>query len=149
MKEFVITRVFDAPRERVFEAWARAEHLVHWFGPNGFTLHSAETDARPGGVFRLCLRSPDGKDYWVRGEYREVLAPERLVITCTADDEMGITRLEEVIDVKLTQRGGKTELKLLATARGASAEAAAMLEGMPKGWAQTIARLDAHLKPQS
>jgi uncharacterized protein YndB with AHSA1/START domain len=117
------------------------------FGPNGFTIHSAETDARPGGVFRLCLRSPDGKDYWVRGEYREVLAPERLVITCTADDEKGITRLEEVIDVKLTQRGGKTELKLLATARGASAEAAAMLEGMPKGWAQTITRLDGHLKP--
>ena len=64
-----LTRVFDAPRERVFECWTRAEHLQHWFGPNGFTIHSCETDPRPGGVFKLCMRAPDGKDYWVRGRF--------------------------------------------------------------------------------
>ena len=72
-----LTRVFQAPRERVFECWTRAEHLQHWFGPKGFTIHSCETDARPGGVFKLCMRAPDGKDYWVRGEFREVAAPSR------------------------------------------------------------------------
>jgi len=55
-----LTRFFDAPRERVFECWTRAEHLAHWFGPKAFTIHSVEADARPGGVFRLCMRSPDG-----------------------------------------------------------------------------------------
>src|SRR5687768_12551343 len=143
-----ITRVFDAPRERVFAAWAQAKHLAGWFGPKGFTMPSCEADARPGGVFRVCMRSPEGKDYWVRGEYREVVAPERLVIACVLDDEHGVTHLEETIDVTFAQRGSKTELKLLATASGPTAEAEAMIEGMPKGWAQTISRLDAHLKPK-
>jgi len=52
-----VTRIFDAPRSRVFECWTRAEHLVHWFGPKGFTLHSCEADPRPGGIFKLWRRS--------------------------------------------------------------------------------------------
>lgn len=141
-----LTRVFQAPRQRVFECWTRAEHLQHWFGPKGFTIHSCETDARPGGVFKLCLRSPDGKDYWVRGEYREVDAPRRLVIACAADDDKGIERLHEVIDVTLTESRGRTTVAVKAVARGPSDEAAAMLKGMDKGWAQTVERLDTLLR---
>jgi uncharacterized protein YndB with AHSA1/START domain len=144
-----ITRVIDAPRERVFAAWTQAEHLARWFSPKGFTIPSCEADARPGGAFRLVMRSPDGKDYRVRGSYREVVAPERLVIECTADDDKGIARLEEVINVTFAENHGKTTLTVHATASGPSAEAAAMLEGMPKGWAQTVDRLGAHLKPSS
>lgn len=144
-----ITRVFDAPRERVFAAWTTAEHLAHWFGPKGFTVPSCEADPRPGGAFRLVMRSPDGKEYRVRGSYREVVAPERLVIECTADDDKGIARLEEVINVTFAEHAGKTTLTVHATASGPSAEAAAMLEGMPKGWAQTVDRLSLHLIPKS
>lgn len=141
-----LERVFEAPRERVFECWTRAEHLTHWFGPKGFVIHSCETDPRPGGIFKLCMRAPDGKDYWVRGEFREVQAPSRLVIICSADDDKGVERLHEIIDVTFTEALGRTTVALNAKARGPSDEAAAMLKGMDKGWAQTVDRLGAHLK---
>jgi uncharacterized protein YndB with AHSA1/START domain len=146
-KIVTMTRVFSAPPEEVFAAWTQAKHLARWFGPTGFTVPSCEVDPRPGGLFRLCMRSPQGKDYWVRGVYREVVAPERLVITCTAEDDKGIARLEEVINVTLTEQDRKTTLKLHAIASGPSAEAAAMLSGMQKGWSQTVDRLAAVLNP--
>ncbi|HZO00123.1 MAG TPA: SRPBCC domain-containing protein [Burkholderiales bacterium] len=145
-KTVVVTRVFEAPRGRVFECWTRAEHLQHWFGPKGFTIHSCETDARPGGIFRLCLRAPDGRDYWVRGEFREVAAPAHLVITCVADNDKGVQQLQEVIDVTFSESQGRTTVTVNAIARGPSDEAAAMLKGMDKGWAQTVDRLAAHLR---
>ncbi|HKQ29210.1 MAG TPA: SRPBCC domain-containing protein [Burkholderiales bacterium] len=149
-KTVVLTRVFDAPRRLVFEAWTRPQALAQWFGPKGFTVPSCETDPRTGGLFRLCMRSPDGKNYWVRGAYREIVAPERLVITCTAEDDEGVARLEEIIDVALEERSGRTTLTLNATARGLGDVAEKMLAGMQKGWAQTVDRLNALLysKPQ-
>jgi uncharacterized protein YndB with AHSA1/START domain len=137
----VMTRVFDAPRERVFEAWTRAEHLEKWFGPKGFAITDCECDPRPGGIFRMCMRAPWGGAYWVRGEYREVLAPERLVIACTLDDEQGASRLDEIINVAFEQSGSRTRLVLNSTARGSGAKAPSMLAGMQKGWAQTVDRL--------
>jgi uncharacterized protein YndB with AHSA1/START domain len=118
-----------------------AEHLAHWFGPRGFTIHSCEADARPGGLFRLCMRLPQGQDYWVRGSFREIAPPGRVVIHCFADDARGVQRLEEVITVSLADEGGKTRLTLHATAAGSGAEAAAMLAGMEQGWSETLDRL--------
>ena len=138
----VVSRVLNASRSRVFEAWTRAEHLPHWFGPKGFTVHSCEVDARPGGVFRMCLRSPEGRDYWVRGEYREVAPPERLVISCTADDEKGIERLTETIRVSFAEEAGGTRLTVDVAATGATPKAAEMMSGMEKGWSQTVDRLN-------
>ena len=141
-----LTRVFDAPRSRVFECWTRAEHLQHWFGPKGFTIHSCETDPRPGGVLKFCMRAPDGEAYWVRGTYREVTTPSHLVIDCAVDDDKGVERLQEVIDVTFTESDGRTTVAVNAVARGPSDEAAAMLKGMDKGWAQTVDRLGIHLR---
>jgi uncharacterized protein YndB with AHSA1/START domain len=145
-KTVALTRVFEAPRERVFACWTHAEHLRHWFGPNGYTIHSCETDARPGGVFKLCLRAPDGSETWVRGEYREIDAPSHLLITCTAGDENGNEQLQETIEVTFTESRGRTTVAVNATARGPSEEAAAMIKGMDNGWAQTVERLGQHLR---
>jgi uncharacterized protein YndB with AHSA1/START domain len=88
-QEFVITREFDAPRELVFKAWTDAKYLAQWWGPRGFTNPVCEWDARPGKAIRVVMRAPNGTDYPMAGEFREVVAPERLVFTSGALDEKG------------------------------------------------------------
>jgi uncharacterized protein YndB with AHSA1/START domain len=146
----LMTRIFDAPRSRVFDAWTRAEHLGKWFAPKGFTISDCAADARPGGVFGMRWRAPSGGAYRVRGEYREVLAPERVVIACTLEDDQGAFRLEERIEVSFEQTGSRTTLMLNSTARGTGARAPSVLAGMEKGWTQTVDRLGVLLgfKPQ-
>src|ERR1700742_2458484 len=73
-----ISRNFAAPRELVFKAWSSAEHIKRWFSPECFTVPDAEVDFRPGGVFAVCMRSPDGVDNWSRGVFDEVAPPDRL-----------------------------------------------------------------------
>lgn len=144
-----IKRTFDAPRERVFAAWTQAKHLVQWFAPPGFAVSACEAEAGPGGAFRLCLHSAEGRDYWIRGEYREVERPAHLVIACTAEDRDGRPHLEELIEVSLTEARGRTALRLRASARAVGAGAAATLRGMPEMWARTIMRLHSHVVPKS
>lgn len=80
-ESLVISRTFAAPRELVFRAWTTAEHMKRWFSPEGLSVPEAEIDFRPGGVCAVCMRSPDGQDYWSRGHYLEIVPPERLVFT--------------------------------------------------------------------
>jgi uncharacterized protein YndB with AHSA1/START domain len=135
------TRFYAAPRERVFECWTRAEHMAHWFAPKGFSVHSAQADPRPGGVFGLVMRAPWGDSYGVRGSYLEVVAPERLVIRCFATDEQGVERLDETIEVALAVEAKGTRLTLRAVASGEGPEAERMLSGMEQGWSETLDRL--------
>ena len=91
--EFIISRVFDAPRERVWKAWTEAERLKQWWGPKGFTVSHCTVDLRPGGVMHYCLRSPEGDDMWGKFVYREIVKPEKLVFVVSFSDEKGgITR---------------------------------------------------------
>ena len=91
--EFIISRVFDAPRERVWKAWTEAERLKQWWGPKGFTVSHCTVDLRPGGVMHYCLRSPEGDDMWGKFVYREIVKPEKLVFVVSFSDETGgITR---------------------------------------------------------
>jgi uncharacterized protein YndB with AHSA1/START domain len=71
-RELFITRVFDAPRELVFKAWTEPHRAVRWWGPQGFTTAHCEMDTQPGGVYRVCMRSPEGTEHWQRGVCREV-----------------------------------------------------------------------------
>jgi uncharacterized protein YndB with AHSA1/START domain len=87
--ELVIERVFDAPRERVWEVFTKPEHIQKWWGPIPFTAPVIELDLRAGGAFRFAMRSPDGHDYWNAGTVREVTPPEKLVIDMYFANEKG------------------------------------------------------------
>jgi uncharacterized protein YndB with AHSA1/START domain len=78
-REIVLERVFDAPRELVWRAYTEVEHLVHWWGPDGFTTTYHEFDLRPGGIAKFIMHGPDGKDWPNKMWFREVVKPERLV----------------------------------------------------------------------
>lgn len=92
-REFVIERVFGAPRALVWQAWTEPERLKHWWGPKGFAVTRCTVDLRPGGLMHYCLRSPEGAEMWGRFVYREVKAPERLVfVVAFSDPKGGITR---------------------------------------------------------
>lgn len=111
--DLVITRVFDAPRELVFDAWTKAEHLQHWQGaPRGFTVTTEKSDIRPGGGFRICMRSPNGAEHRLEGSYREIVRPERLVFTHAWLDAVGKPSQETLVTVTFIERGVKTEMTL-------------------------------------
>ena len=111
--ELVITLILDAPREVVFNAWTRPGHLIHWWGPKDFTAPSADIELRPGGTYRICMRSPAGAEFWVHGVYREIVAPERVCFTWyDVEDAKGKPKHETLITVTFTEHRGKTKVTL-------------------------------------
>jgi len=80
-RELVLTRIIDAPPEKVFRAWTEPELLKQWFAPLPWTTPVAETDVRPGGASLIVMRGPDGKEFPNRGVYLEVVKNQRLVVT--------------------------------------------------------------------
>lgn len=84
-----ITRVFNAPPELVWKAWTQPEQMKQWWGPKGFTCPVCKMDCRPGGTYLNCMRSPEGKDYWSRGSYREIVPQKKIVCTDSFADEKG------------------------------------------------------------
>jgi uncharacterized protein YndB with AHSA1/START domain len=139
----VITRVFAAPRELVWDCWTDAKHMAQWFGPKGFTTPVCEIDAKVGGELRIVMRAPDGAEYPMKGVFLEVVAPERLVYTNIAVDKSGNHLLEGETTVILTEQGGKTTLTVTAHAVGKVPAAPQMLAGMEAGWTQSIDKLEA------
>lgn len=142
-RELVITRVFDAPRNLVFRAWIDPEQAAQWWGPQGFTVVSLEMDVRPGGAWRKCMRSPDGRDYWRQGVYREIVAPERLVFTYVSDDPQGNPGHETLVTVTFADHGAKT----LMTLRQAEFESTAARDAHRGGWTSSIERFARYLAP--
>jgi uncharacterized protein YndB with AHSA1/START domain len=85
-REIMLTRIFNAPRQLVYEAFSKPELLKRWFGPRGWSLVTCDVDARVGGGFRFVLRGPDGRELGMRGVYREITPPERSVHMESFDD---------------------------------------------------------------
>lgn len=84
-----ITRIFDAPRALVWQAWTDPQHLMRWWGPANFTSPAGTIDLRVGGKYHFCMQAPDGQKFWSTGVYQELVAPERIVYTDSFADERG------------------------------------------------------------
>jgi uncharacterized protein YndB with AHSA1/START domain len=138
--ELVITRTFDAPRNLVFRAWTKPEHMVRWLGPHNFTAPSCKMDFRPGGAYRACICSPDGKEYWMRGIYREIVEPERLIFTFSWEEE-GERGRENLITVTFGDQGDKTRM----TFRQAFFESVEQRDSHQQGWSECLERLAQYL----
>lgn len=137
--ELLVTREFAAPRGLVFEAWSAAEHQVEWLGPKDFTVESCQVDFRVGGQYRACIRSPEGKDYWMRGTYREIVPPERLVFTF-AWEEPGERGLETLVTIDFDAlAAGRTRM----TFRQAPFQSLSERDGHTTGWTECFDRLEA------
>jgi len=129
-RELIIRRSFDAPRELVFRAWTEPQLLAQWSCPRGYTLSENRGELRVGGAFCARMRSPEGTEHRLRGVYREIVAPERLVFTHCWVDEQGAAGPETLVTVTLADRDGRTEM-LFHQALFASVEAR---DGHEQGW---------------
>lgn len=156
--EFVVTRVFDAPRALVWKVWTEPEHLKRWFGPKGFTMPACSLDLRPGGVLHYGMRSADGHEMWGKWTFREIVPPERLVVIVSfADAKGGVTRhpmnatwpLETLSTLLLSEHEGRTTLTLRWAAHRASEVERKTFDSshqnMRQGWTGTLDQLAAYL----
>lgn len=156
--EFVISRIFDAPRDRLWAVWTEADHLAEWFGPAGVTIVDCHNDLRPGGRYLYHLRTPDGLDYRGKWTYREIVPEERLVFLVSfADEEWNTVRnpwseewpLETLSTVTFTDHEEGTLVTVRWSPHQATgAERRAFEEGaesMRQGWAGTFERLAGYL----
>jgi uncharacterized protein YndB with AHSA1/START domain len=134
--ELVLTRVFDAPRRLVFEAWTKAEHVSRWFAPRPLTMARCEVDFRPGGAFRFVMHAPDGTDYPFEGAFGEIVPPERIVFTGTVHEgNVAVTT------VTFVEHEGKTTLTMKQT----FAFESDATRGAKQGWTMTLDQLGEHL----
>ena len=139
--EAVFTRSFNAPRELVWEAHTKPELIRRWLlGPDGWTMPVCEVDLRVGGQFRYVWRNADGREMGLRGAFREVTPPERLVHTEIFDEDW--TDGETVVTQSFAERGGKTTLTLTVRYASKQARDAALNTGMMRGMEAGYARLD-------
>jgi uncharacterized protein YndB with AHSA1/START domain len=157
-KPFVISRAFDAPRDKVWKAWTERARLMQWFAPKGFTMPAAKMDFWPGGSFHYCLESSDDKEMWGKFVYREIVAPEKIVLVNSFSNEEGdLTRhpfsetwpLEMLSETTFIEKGGKTKVAIEWSPLNPSDEEQRTFDsshdGMKRGWAGTFDQLAEYL----
>jgi uncharacterized protein YndB with AHSA1/START domain len=132
-----LTRIFDAPRRLVFDAFTKPELLKRWFGPRGWSLVVCEVDLKVGGTFRFVLRGPDGKEMGMRGVYREIAAPERSVHMESFDDYPG----ESQVTTVLVEQDGRTTLTATVLYPSQEIRDIVIQSGMEHGAAESYDKL--------
>lgn len=148
-QELVISRIFNAPRERVWEAWSKPDIFKKWWGPKGFSCPVAKIDFRKGGKYINCMKSPDGQEFWSTGTYREIVEPEKIVATDSfADDQGNVVHaehygmskdfpLEMIVNMIFEDQNGKTKFTL----RHIGIPNLDMLNATRDGWNESFDKL--------
>jgi uncharacterized protein YndB with AHSA1/START domain len=140
-REIVMTRVFDAPRDLVFEAHTSCEHMSNWWGPRKYEVVDCEIDFRPGGTWRIVHRGPDGEEITFFGEYLEIVRPERIVWTFGFEDNPG-----DPETYAFEEHEGKTTVTSSAAFPSKEMRDEVLGSGMESGAIETYERLDEYLE---
>jgi uncharacterized protein YndB with AHSA1/START domain len=156
-RDIVYTRWFLAPKAVVFSAWTDPKKLARWWGPHAMTNPVCEIDPRPGGRYRIVMRGPNGVEYPLKGEIREVDKPNRLVLTMDAEEHpaewhemLQASRpagsrergLEVLVTVTFEANGQRTKVTVQSEYQSAETRDAVVKLGSSDGWAQSFERLD-------
>jgi len=146
IKEVIITRMINAPRELVFRVWTDAEHLGKWWGPRGFTSPVCEIDPRPGGSMRIMMDHPAFPEHWMDGVFHQVIEPELLEFRSRAfigaDGQAG---LEIMNAITFEEAGAQTRLTVKATVLKANEELSFALNGMDQGWRESLDKMGEYI----
>ena len=159
--DFVISRVFDAPRDFLWECFTDPERMKQWWGPKGFTVFASKMDLRVGGTYHYGMKAPDGSPMWGLFSYREIVPKERLVfVNSFSDEKGGVTRHPAAPTWPLKMLStftfedvahGKTKFTVRWQALDATPEEQATFDsdqsraGMTNGWSGTMDQLEAYL----
>jgi uncharacterized protein YndB with AHSA1/START domain len=156
--QFVISRTFNAPLDRVWKAWTEPEQMARWWGPKGFKTDVRTLDLKPGGLFHYRMESPQGEEMWGRMVFREIVPKERLVFINSFSDETGaLTRhplheawpLQMLSTITFTESDGKTTVTVEWTPYEAThLECETFDKGrdsMQAGWTGTFEKLESFL----
>ncbi len=144
-REILMTRTFDAPRDLVFEAFVKPEHIRNWWGPRGTVLTRCEMDVRVGGEWRFTERAQDGSEHPFKGEFREIARPERLVFTQIYDVEPYADKAA-LITIVLTEQDGRTLMHETLSFDSTEDRNGMLQSGMEGGATESLERLNEHLQ---
>ncbi len=157
-KEFVISRLLQAPRELVFACFTEPEHMKQWWGPKGFKVIASNMDLRPGGFYHYGMQAPDGSQMWGKFVYREIEKPSRIVLVNSFSDAAGgMTRhpmapswpLQMLSTFLFEREGDGTRLTIKWAPLDPTPEERATFnagfDGMKQGWSGTFEQLEAYL----
>jgi uncharacterized protein YndB with AHSA1/START domain len=140
-RTLVLTRIFDAPRHLVFEAWTKKEHLDRWCAPHGFTITKSSGEFRPGGGWDRVMAAPDGEKLEVCGIYEQIVPDELLVFTHGWIEDDGTRPQETTVTIRFADEGDKTRM----TFEQSNFKSKESRDGHDGGWTQAFEKLAAYV----
>ena len=140
--ELLIERTFDAPVALVFRIWEDRDHMIRWFGPKDFTCTHLDSDFRPGGKWRACIKSSAGRELWMGGVYRDIERNEHIIYTFAWENTGEEPGVENLITVSFREQDGKT----LQSFHQAPFKTVESRDSHIGGWTQFIDREQAYVE---